>query len=41
MTVINTNTAAMRAQNGTRVAEKSLQTAMERLSRPARPRATR
>ena len=32
MTVINTNTAAMRAQNGTRVAEKSLQTAMERLS---------
>ena len=32
MTVINTNTAALRAQNGTRVAEKSLQTAMERLS---------
>jgi flagellin len=32
MTVINTNTAAMRAQNGSRVANASLQTAMERLS---------
>ena len=32
MTVINTNTAALRAQNGSRVANKALQTAMERLS---------
>ena len=32
MTVINTNTSALRAQNGNRVAEKSLQVAMERLS---------
>ena len=32
MTVINTNTAALRAQNGSRVANQSLQTAMERLS---------
>jgi flagellin len=32
MSVINTNTAALRAQNGSRVAEDKLQTAMERLS---------
>ena len=32
MTVINTNIGAMRAQNGSRVANQSLQTAMERLS---------
>jgi flagellin len=32
MTVINTNTAALRAQNSSRVADSSLQTAMERLS---------
>ena len=32
MTVINTNTAALRAQNGSRVANQTLQTAMERLS---------
>jgi flagellin len=32
MTVINTNTAALRAQNGGRVANQGLQTAMERLS---------
>jgi flagellin len=32
MTVINTNTAALRAQNGGRVANQSLQAAMERLS---------
>lgn len=32
MTVINTNTAALRAQNGSRVANKTLQVAMERLS---------
>ena len=32
MSVINTNTSAMRAQNGSRVANQSLQTAMERLS---------
>lgn len=32
MTVINTNTAAMRAQNGSRLANMALQTAMERLS---------
>jgi flagellin len=32
MTVINTNTAALRAQNGGRVANMALQTAMERLS---------
>jgi flagellin len=32
MTVISTNSAALRAQNGSRVAESSLQTAMERLS---------
>ena len=32
MTVINTNTAALRAQNGSRVANLALQTAMERLS---------
>lgn len=32
MTVINTNTAALRAQNGSRVADKSLRVAMERLS---------
>ena len=32
MTVINTNTAALRAQNGARVANKELGTAMERLS---------
>jgi flagellin len=32
MSVINTNTAALRAQNGSRVADKALQTAMERLS---------
>ncbi len=32
MTVINTNTSAMRAQNGSRLATASLQTAMERMS---------
>ncbi|ODU21589.1 MAG: flagellin [Sphingomonas sp. SCN 67-18] len=32
MTVISTNTAAMRAQNGSRIAQDALQTAMERLS---------
>jgi flagellin len=32
MTVINTNTAALRAQSGSRVANDQLQTAMERLS---------
>src|SRR3569832_1148016 len=32
MTVINTNTAALRAQNGARMADAALQTAMERLS---------
>ena len=32
MTVINSNTAALRAQNGSRVANEALQTAMERLS---------
>jgi len=32
MSVINTNTAALRAQNGSRAANVSLQTAMERLS---------
>jgi flagellin len=32
MTVINTNTSALRAQNGSRVANQTLQTAMERLS---------
>ncbi len=32
MTVINTNTAALRAQNGSRVASQALETAMERLS---------
>ncbi|WP_294389945.1 flagellin [uncultured Sphingomonas sp.] len=32
MTVINTNVAALRAQNGTRMADNQLQTAMERLS---------
>ena len=32
MSVINTNTAALRAQNGSRVANNQLQTAMERLS---------
>lgn len=32
MTVISTNSAAMRAQNGSRMAQLSLQTAMERLS---------
>jgi flagellin len=32
MTVINTNTAALRAQNGSRIANNELQTAMERLS---------
>lgn len=32
MTVINTNSAALRAQNGSRMAEASLKTAMERLS---------
>lgn len=32
MSVINTNTSALRAQNGSRVANASLQTAMERLS---------
>ncbi len=32
MTVINTNTASLRAQNGGRVANNMLQTAMERLS---------
>jgi flagellin len=32
MTVINTNTAALRAQNGSRMANEQLQTAMERLS---------
>jgi flagellin len=32
MTVISTNTSALRAQNGSRVANMSLQTAMERLS---------
>jgi flagellin len=32
MTVINTNSAALRAQNGSRVAENSLRQAMERLS---------
>ncbi len=32
MTVINTNTSALRAQSGSRLATQSLQTAMERLS---------
>lgn len=32
MTVINTNTASLRAQNGSRMADKTLATAMERLS---------
>ena len=32
MTVINTNTSALRAQNGSRLAEGALETAMERLS---------
>jgi flagellin len=32
MTVINTNTSALRAQNGSRIANKALQVAMERLS---------
>jgi len=32
MTVINTNTSALRAQNGSRIANQSLQNAMERLS---------
>jgi flagellin len=32
MSVINTNTSALRAQNGSRLASMSLQTAMERLS---------
>jgi len=32
MTVINSNTAALRAQNGSRMANAALQTAMERLS---------
>jgi flagellin len=32
MTVINSNTAALRAQNGTRLANQQLQTAMDRLS---------
>ena len=32
MTVINSNTAALRAQNGSRVANNALQSAMERLS---------
>ena len=32
MTVINSNTAALRAQNGSRMANEALQTAMERLS---------
>jgi flagellin len=32
MTVINTNTSALRAQNSSRIAENQLQTAMERLS---------
>jgi flagellin len=32
MSVINTNTAALRAQNGNRIAEQRLQVAMERLS---------
>ena len=32
MTVINTNSAAMRAQNASRLADASMQTAMERLS---------
>ena len=32
MTVINTNVSALRAQNGTRMADQQLQTAMERLS---------
>ena len=32
MSVINTNTSALRAQNGSRVANNALQTAMERLS---------
>ena len=32
MTVINTNVSALRAQNGSRMADSSLQTAMERLS---------
>jgi flagellin len=32
MTVINTNTSALRAQNGSRMANASLQSAMERLS---------
>jgi flagellin len=32
MTVINTNTAALRAQNGSRTADNALSTAMERLS---------
>ena len=32
MTVINTNVSALRAQNGTRMADQALQTAMERLS---------
>src|SRR6201994_1763618 len=32
MTVINTNVSALRAQNGTRMADQALQTAMQRLS---------
>ena len=32
MTVINTNVSALRAQNGTRMANEAMQTAMERLS---------
>ena len=32
MTVINTNVSALRAQNGSRMADQALQTAMERLS---------
>ena len=32
MTIINTNLAAMKAQNGSRVAQAGLDTAMERLS---------
>ena len=32
MSVINTNTSALRAQNGSRIANQGLQQAMERLS---------
>ena len=32
MTVINTNSSALRAQNGSRLADQAMRTAMERLS---------